>query len=124
MSNQINNSTKNKKNSYITRNKIASLTNTTVQALRYYEKKNLMSPEYIADNGYHYYSEEILSKVNLIVRLKSLGLDIEKIKCFFSLGSTESSYSLLVKCREDKERELLKIQKQLKKINRFLKNID
>ena len=58
----------------------SKISNTPVQTLRYYDSLKLLRP-YIVDkySNYRYYTNEQLSKLNFIKRLKQMGFKLEEI---------------------------------------------
>lgn len=59
----------------------ASINHVTIKALRYYDEKDLLKPEYIDEqNGYRYYSSAQLSILHRIISLKNMGFSTEEIK--------------------------------------------
>lgn len=55
------------------------LTGLTKKAIRYYESKQLISPE-IDENGYRNYSDEVIQQLVLIAVLRAFSLSIEQIR--------------------------------------------
>lgn len=59
----------------------SKLSNTTIQALRYYEKIALLAPAYTdPESGYRFYQSRQLSILNSIKVLQQVGLSLEAIK--------------------------------------------
>ncbi|HKL74342.1 MAG TPA: MerR family transcriptional regulator [Clostridia bacterium] len=97
----------------------STLSKTTVKALRYYEKKGILSPEFINENGYRYYSSKQLTEIAKIVHLKQSGLSIEEIKKVIS--GCDFKQMLLGK-KIEVEKMLIEYQHQLAKINYLLED--
>ena len=62
-----------------TTGQFAKKANVTARTIRYYDKIGLLSPNYIGDNGYRYYSEDDLITLQRILMLKELGFSLEEI---------------------------------------------
>lgn len=62
-----------------TTGQFAKKANVTARTIRYYDKIGLLSPNYIGDNGYRYYSEDDLIILQRILMLKELGFSLEEI---------------------------------------------
>lgn len=63
---------------------MARLNQTSVQALRHYDKLGLLKPDYIdPDSNYRYYSIKQCAQLDLIQYMKYLGFSLNKIKRFF-----------------------------------------
>jgi len=58
----------------------ASMGNVTKKTLRHYNKLGLLSPSRIAENGYWYYNDEDLKKLQLIKNFQILGFKLKEIK--------------------------------------------
>lgn len=69
----------------MTRGQVANLLKINSETLRYYEKVQLIEPEQNKENGYRYYDEILVSKLELIISFKKLGFSLSEIKEFFSL---------------------------------------
>lgn len=72
----------------MTRGQVANLLEINSETLRYYEKKELITPQINKDNGYRYYDEVLVSKLELIISFKKLGFSLLEIKEFFNLIET------------------------------------
>ncbi|AZL05805.1 MerR family transcriptional regulator [Brevibacterium aurantiacum] len=57
----------------------ARMTGTTSRTLRHYDAIGLLPPTYIADNGYRYYDETGLVRLQRILLLKELGMPLNRI---------------------------------------------
>ena len=64
---------------YYTTGKFAKLANVTIRTIRYYDSIGLLKPTFIANNGYRYYTDEDLLKLQQILSLKNLGFSLEEI---------------------------------------------
>ena len=58
---------------------IARLAGTTSRTLRHYDDVGLLPPTRIGDNGYRYYDERALVRLQRILMLRDLGLGIPAI---------------------------------------------
>lgn len=90
--------------------------------LRHYEKIGLLIPDIRGENGYRYYSEKQLWKLNNIRSLRGLGLGLNEIIDFLNNRSVEKTKELidfqLEKINENLEKLLnLKKELELKKDN-------
>ena len=66
--------------SFFTAGELATLFNIPKQTLLYYDKMNLLTPEFIAENGYRHYSLKQYLTLEVIVNLRKLDIPISKIK--------------------------------------------
>ena len=67
----------------------------TPRAIRFYDQKNLVKPEFIGENSYRYYGEEQIQKLELINYLRQLDFSIKQIKKLLSDQSGSDSLQLL-----------------------------
>lgn len=59
------------KKKYLTVSELARLRNTTAETLRYYDRINLLKPEYVSEEtGYRYYSIRQYEKLGTILELR------------------------------------------------------
>ncbi|MDX1304192.1 Zn(2+)-responsive transcriptional regulator [Photobacterium sp.] len=94
--------------------------------LRFYEKNGLLVPAARSESGYRLYSEENLSRVNFILRAKTIGLSLDEIRELLDIRLEASQHSCAevkaitqAKLEEvdSKIAELARIRLALKKIN-------
>jgi DNA-binding transcriptional MerR regulator len=69
----------------MTRGQVAAFLNVNAETLRYYENIALIEPKIDKRNGYRYYDEILVSKLELILRFKTLGFSLKEIGTFFEL---------------------------------------
>lgn len=58
---------------------VARLTGTTSRTLRHYDSVGLVAPSRIAANGYRYYDEHALVRLQRVLLLRQLGLGLPAI---------------------------------------------
>ncbi|MEJ7152903.1 MerR family transcriptional regulator [Staphylococcus ureilyticus] len=73
--------------------------NVSRRTLHFYHDLGLLSPSYIKGNGYRYYNDNDLIKLQTILSLKDLGLNLEEIKQFFN--QNENSWLTLLEKQID-----------------------
>ena len=66
----------------------AELLNVTRDALRFYEKKDLVRPDK-KENGYRFYSENALSILMDIIFLRKIQCSIQDIKAMYENGTPQ-----------------------------------
>ena len=69
----------NKKDKF-TSGQLAKLANVTLRTIRYYDKEGLLKPSFVADNGFRYYNDNDLIKLQQIMLFKYLGFSLSEIK--------------------------------------------
>lgn len=84
--------------------------------LRYYEKIGLLIPDVRGENGYRYYSEKQLWKLNNIRSLRSLGVGLNEIIDFLhtrSIKKTDEMIDFQLKRIDENLKELLRLKEEL-----------
>jgi DNA-binding transcriptional MerR regulator len=59
---------------------LSTLTRITVRTLHYYDEIGLLKPTSVGDNGYRYYGEEVLLRLQQILFYREMGLGLLQIK--------------------------------------------
>ena len=59
---------------------VANISGTTVKTLYHYQKIGLLLPNMIGENGYRYYTENELERLQQILFYRELDFSLEKIK--------------------------------------------
>ena len=95
---------------------ISKLYNISSDILRHYEKIGLISPDFIGENGYRYYSKNQIWKLNNIRNLRNLGLGLVEIKEFLDERSLNSASEIL-------EFQLEKIEENIKNLTSLREEI-
>ena len=96
----------------------SNMSKTTIKALRYYEKEDLLKPVYVDLNtGYRYYETSQLVEISKIISLRQIGLSIKDIKNIIDGYDMEN---ILNKRKKEIEYNLTIFNTQLSKINYLL----
>lgn len=64
----------------LTVKQVSKLAHVTTRTLHYYDQIGLFKPDFIGDNGYRYYEDESLLKLQQILFYRELDLPLEQIK--------------------------------------------
>lgn len=96
--------------------KLSEISGVTVRALHHYDEIGLLKPAYHGENGYRYYEEEELLKLQQILFYRELGIELKKIQKILAKGDFNKIAALL------SHRQVL--QEDLKRIRRLLCTID
>ena len=95
---------------------ISDISGVSIRMLRYYDKKGLLQPEGRTENGYRYYSEKDLERLQRILFLRELDFSIEEIGTILE-GTKEDITSALAsqeRLLEQKINRLKRIQKSIR----------
>lgn len=98
----------------------AKLCKTTKETLFHYERKNLLKPKYVSDNGYRYYGVEQYFDFDLIAMFKETGSSLKEIQACFRNMDGKNFLSLL----EIKRLAVKKERARLAQRERMLQDIE
>ncbi|MFP7333551.1 MerR family transcriptional regulator [Shouchella clausii] len=68
---------------------IVHITGITTRTLHYYDEIELLKPTFVADNGYRYYDQESLAKLQTILFLKEMDVPLKEIAAILKLPLEE-----------------------------------
>ncbi|MBE6061877.1 MAG: MerR family transcriptional regulator [Clostridium sulfidigenes] len=91
---------------------VAKLSGTTIKTLYHYQKIGLLMPESVAENGYRYYGDKELKRLQQILFYRELDFSLENIKTALDnvpdrLNCLSEQYSML-KAREQRLTDILR----------------
>jgi Cd(II)/Pb(II)-responsive transcriptional regulator len=69
---------------------LAEKTGFSTDTIRFYEKKDLIHPNFRGDNNYRYYNEDSLKKLIFIKRCRALEISLSEIQQLIELEQTPS----------------------------------
>jgi DNA-binding transcriptional MerR regulator len=64
---------------FYTVGEVSKIFNVSTDALRFYDRINLIKPWKTGENGYRYYSKAQFEKISTIILLRSIGTPIQKL---------------------------------------------
>lgn len=94
----------------------AKMCGVTPRTLKYYEERELLSPAYVGENGYRYYSFTQMDEVSAILLFRDYGFSLEEIKTIMEqddLSGIEQRMNMMLSI----------IREQKKKLEEQAKNI-
>ena len=80
---------------YFSVSELAHLCNISRQTVLYYDKHDILKPNFIDDNGYRYYHFKEYLMLELILNFRKLGMPIDEIKSYIDNKSTANLAALL-----------------------------
>jgi DNA-binding transcriptional MerR regulator len=95
---------------------LADLSGVTPRALRHYHKIGLLEPTAIAENGYRYYGENALYRLQQILFYRELGMPLKEIRSILGKGDFDVATAL-----RDHRSALLA---EIKRLRRLVRTID
>ncbi len=75
---------------------IADHLNVTAETIRYYSRLGIVEPQRNPDNGYRYFSDNDIRKINFILKAKRYGLTINEISTILNKSAKGESPCQLV----------------------------
>lgn len=106
----------NEKENYITTGELASLYGIPKQTLLYYDKNELLVPEFVNEHGYRYYSVSQYLTLEIILNMRKLNISVQDIKSYLHNRSIGNFEQIL----QAKEKECNKIIEDTIKIKNSL----
>lgn len=107
-----------------TTGELAKATKISVRTVQYYDKKNLLKPSQIYDNGKRIYIEADLNRLKLILLLKNLGLSLKAIGEILNSQNSTKVMDLLLEQQLRYLRDQVKEEKnQIKQIEDIRRNL-
>lgn len=107
-----------------TTGELSKLTNVTIRTLQYYDKKDLLKPSRIYDNGKRIYTDDDLSRLKLIILLKNLGLPLKSIGEILSSNNSMAILNLLLEQQTKALKSQISTSKeQLKMVDELKRNL-
>lgn len=103
---------------------VAKMLNMTTRAIRFYDQKDVVKPESVGENGYRYYGEEQIQKLELVNYLRGLSFSINQIKQI--LNDEKGSESLLLlfqKQIEENDTQIADLKKRQAKLRHLANTI-
>lgn len=100
--------------------KLATIAGISVRTLHYYDEIGLLKPSFLHENGYRYYEEKELRKLQQILFFRELDFSLEQIKAMVTSSSFDEK-----KAFEDQKKLLVlkkvKLEKLIETIDNTLK---
>lgn len=114
---------KDNKRNYFTAGELAGIFNISKQSLLYYDKVQLLSPDFISENGYRHYSVQQFLDLEIIVNLRALDISIANIKEYLAQRSKQNFAEVLAQKKAECEEIIRKNQEICKIIDNFTNEI-
>lgn len=100
---------------------LSNVSGASIDTIRFYEEKGLLSPKKRSESGYRYYDKSVVDTLEFIQKAKNLGFSLAEIKEFLRIKIQQGGKCSLVKTKidqkviyvEDKINDLIKIKKAL-----------
>lgn len=107
-------------NKYMTNKEFTDLCNITKNTLVWYQKKGLIKPKQIGENGYHYYSSEQYFDIDLIKSLKWTDTSLEACKDYMNNRSINDFIDILLEQQAQIQEKLYSFMYQKSVIDRTI----
>ena len=95
---------------------LAELSGVTERTLRYYDRIALLKPSYYGDNGYRYYDDDAIMRLQQVLFFRELGFKLEDIKAIVSRSDFDTLRALKVHRRG--------LEKRASRLKQLLNTLD
>jgi MerR family transcriptional regulator, thiopeptide resistance regulator len=100
----------------LTVKQLSKLAGVTPRTLHHYDEIGLLKPSRVGDNGYRYYGEESILRLQQILFYRELGIPLDDIKKIIG----RRDFDVMGALRSHKEA----LQKQVTRLNRLIQTVD
>ena len=90
-----------KEKKYYTAGELARLFNIPKQTMLYYDKMGILKPEFVAENGYRYYSTPQYLTLEIILFLRKMDISVPDIHKFLENRSRDNILRILDRRKEE-----------------------
>lgn len=90
-----------KQKEYYTAGELARLFNIPKQTMLYYDKMGILKPEFVAENGYRYYSTPQYLTLEIILFLRKMDISVPDIHKFLENRSRDNILRILDRRKEE-----------------------
>lgn len=95
---------------------LSNMAGITPRTLHYYDEIGLLKPSQLGENGYRYYSEEALLRLQQILLYRELDMPLENIKLIMGQGDFDVQAAL--------ERHREKLRRRIAQLERLVETVD
>lgn len=95
---------------YFSVSELAALGNVSHQTILYYDKHNLLKPNFIDSNGYRYYHFKEYLMLEIILNFRKLGMSVDEIKAYIKEKSPEALDNILMNKATEYELTIKKLK--------------
>ena len=113
----------NSQNQHLTRNQLAKSANVGIETLRFYEKRGLLPEPPRGSNGYRYYPNSHIERLQFIQRAKELGFTLNEITELLSIHEHDGDKYDVKALAQLKLQELDDKLKDLNRMRKALSNL-
>jgi len=103
---------------YLTTGEFAALCGVKKDTIFYYDEIGILTPEYVAENGYRYYTPDQVMIFEIITTMKAVGMSLKEIQKYSSRQNTKEFLDLL----KEKRHGLVESQQRLLNMIEFVDN--
>lgn len=76
----------------LTRSQVAKASNVSIETIRYYERRGLISEPPRSDAGYRMYPQEVIQDIEFVKRAQDLGFMLEEIKDLLTASNGDKEF--------------------------------
>ena len=100
---------------------VSKLTGLSTKSIRFYESKDVINLPLRGENGYRYYSEEIVEQLKLVARARMVGFSLDECKSLVELANDPSRHSCDVKATA--KQKLVEVREKLSQLHQIEKQL-
>ena len=108
---------------YYSAGELANLFHLSKQTMQYYDKKGIVKPAFIADNGYRYYATSQYLTLEIILFLRKLDVSIPDIQYFLQHRSKDEILRILEEKESSCEETMQRCEELLHAIRSYKTNL-
>lgn len=113
------------KDELISIGQMAKMNNTTVPALRLYDRMGILSPRFVdPDSGYRYYSIQQNARLDMIGYMKELGMSLKEISSILRSGDITLIETMLAQKNEQIHQQIRHLRMRHDAVERTIANIE
>ncbi len=106
----------------LTIKQLSQLAGVTPRTLRYYDQIGLLKPSQVGQNGYRYYTEEALLRLQQVLFYRELGVPLEEIRRMMGRSDYDILHSL-EKHRSEIAKRISRLQTLIQTINHTISHL-
>ncbi|MBQ8994731.1 MAG: MerR family transcriptional regulator [Oscillospiraceae bacterium] len=113
-----------RQDNFYTVNDFAQAVGTTKDTLLHYDRIGLFCPEYVAENGYRYYSPKQIWLFTQIRNLKKMDVGLKDIRSYMDTRTPENYLNLLKHQMVEAEEEIERLHNMIDSMEYSLQNVE
>lgn len=113
-----------KEKKYYTAGELARLFNIPKQTMLYYDKMGILKPEFVAENGYRYYSTPQYLTLEIILFLRKMDISVPDIRKFLENRSRDNILRILDRRKEECLQQIDQAQRLIHSLDTYRNTLE